>query len=155
VSETRIGRNTILWKCKGYDLPRDLPLIISALLWLLYYELLIHLKPLPVILAKIREIPPEASLLLSEEETGIILDKLWRACGFWMSRVLNNTRPCLRRSLVLYRWCRKLGLESKVVIGVDKNGDVLKGHAWLIVKGRIYREDPVALAKDYTILLEG
>jgi len=142
-------------KYKGYELPRDLPLIISALLWLIYYELLIHLKPLPVILTKIRNINADAPPALSKEQTEIILDKLWRACGFWMSRVLKNPRPCLRRSLVLYRWCRKHGVESKVVVGVDKDGAALKGHAWLWVQGRIYREDPDALAKDYTVMLEG
>lgn len=144
-----------MWKYKGYEIPQDLPLITTALVKLLYYEMMIRFQPLPVILAKIREVNVDNSPALSTERTEIILDKLWRACGFWMSRTLKNPRPCLRRSLVLYSWCRKYGVESKVVIGVDKDGDALKGHAWLMVKGRIYREDPDALARDYTVMLEG
>ena len=144
-----------MWKYKGYDLPRDFPLISSALLWLIYYELLIHLKPLPVILTKIREMKADAPPALSTEQTAIILDKLWRACGFWMARVLRNPRPCLRRSLVLYSWCRKHGVESKVVIAVDKENDMLKGHAWLCLQGEVFREDATDLAKNYTVMLEG
>lgn len=144
-----------MWKYKNYELPRDLPLILSALLWLIYYEIMIQSRPLPVIFAKIRETNVDASPALSTEQTDIILDKLWRACGFWMARVLKNPRPCLRRSLVLYRWCKKHGVESKVVVGVDKDGDVLKGHAWLYVHGQVYREDPALLARDYTVMLEG
>lgn len=144
-----------MWKYKGYEIPSDLPLIIAALVNLLYYEMMLRFRPLPVILAKIREPNDDTSPVLSTKQTEIILDKIWRACGFWMSRVLKNPRPCLRRSLVLYSWCRKHGVESKVVIGVDKDGDVLKGHAWLWVQGRIYREDPDALARDYTVMLEG
>ena len=89
------------------------------------------------------------------EEVMIKMDKLWRACSFWMSRVLRSPRPCLRRSLVLYRWCRLQGVESKVVVGVGKDGDMLKGHAWLFVNGRVYREDPISLAKEYVVMLEG
>jgi len=144
-----------LWKYKGYDLPQDVPLIIGALCELFYYEIMIHSRPLPKILAGIREMGNEVSFSSLPAEVMVQLDKLWRACGFWMSRLLKNPRPCLRRSLVLYHWCRKNGVDSKVVVGVDKNGDKLKGHAWLCVYGHVYREDADALAKEYTIMLEG
>ncbi len=142
-----------MWKYKGYELPQDLPLIIGALLRLLYFELILHRRPLPDILAEISGMP--SVLSAPAAEVAVTLDKLWRACGFWMARVLKNPRPCLRRSLVLYRWCKKHGVESKVVVGVDKDGDILKGHAWLYVHGQVYREDPELLARDYTIMLEG
>lgn len=137
---------------KGYRLPQDLPLIFWALWRLVYYEIIIHRRPLPDILLEIRKIkasspPPEAAM--------IRLDKLWRACGFWMARLFRSPRPCLRRALVLYHWCRKHGIESRVFVGVGKDGDALKGHAWLSVAGRIYREDPLLLAKDYVVMLEG
>lgn len=144
-----------MWKYKGYDLPQDVPLIIGALLQLIYYEIMIHSRPLPNILAEIRALGDGGSSSILSAEVIVKLDKLWRACGFWMSRLLKNPRPCLRRSLVLYHWCRKNGLDSKVVVGVDKNGDELKGHAWLCVYGHVYREDADSLAKEYTIMLEG
>jgi len=154
-SEIQIGRDTRLWKHKKYELPQDAPLITGALFRLLYYEMMIHLKPLPVILTGIREIGHEGSSPLSREEVMLKLDKLWRACGFGMARLLRNPRPCLRRSLVLYRWCRKNGVDSRLFVGVGKDKDVLKGHAWISVYGQVYREDPVSLAREYTVMLEG
>jgi len=142
-------------KHKGYKLPQDAPLIIGALSHLIYYEMMIHLKPLPVILTEIRETSHAESSPLLQEEAMIKLDKLWRACGFGMARLLRNPRPCLRRSLVLYRWCRKHGVESRLFVGVGKDNDVLKGHAWISVNGQVYREDPELLAKEYTVMLEG
>ena len=144
-----------MWKYKGYDLPQDVPLIIGALWRLIYYEIMIRRKPLPKVLSKIRESGNGKTSQILPAKVMVKLDKLWRACGFWMRRLLKNPRPCLRRSLVLYHWCRKNGVDSKVVVGVDKNGDELKGHAWLCVYGHIYREDADSLAKEYTIMLEG
>lgn len=155
VSEKQIGRDTALWRYKGYEVPQDVPLLIGALVQLLYYEMMIHLRPLPKILAGIREMDNEESLPPLPEEVLIKLDKLWRACGFWMTRFLRSQGPCLRRSLVLYRWCRKHGVNSKLVVGVGKDGDMLKGHAWLHVYGHVYREDPVLLSREYVVMLEG
>ena len=144
-----------MWKYKGYDLPQDVPMIMGVLLRLIYYEIIIHWRPLPNILAGIREMGNEGSCSPAPAEVMVKLDKLWRACGFWMTRLLRNPRPCLRRSLVLYNWCRMNGVESKLVVGVGKDGDVLKGHAWLQVYGNVYREDPVMLATEYVVMLEG
>jgi len=144
-----------LWKYKGYDLPQDVPLIVGALLRLIYYERLLHRKPLPGILAQIRNLDDGKPSSISPVEASAKLDKLWRACDFWMVRFLHHPGPCLRRGLVMYRWCRKNRIDSKLVIGVDKNGNVLKGHAWLYVDGRVYREDLASLAKEYTVMLEG
>ena len=144
-----------MWKHKGYELPQDVPLIIGALCGLLYYEMMIHWRPLPKILAEIRGMGDEGSFSILSAEVTVKMDKLWRACSFWMLRLLRNPRPCLRRGLVLYHWCRKNSLDSKLVVGVGKDGNVLKGHAWLYVYGHVYREDPVLLAREYTVMLEG
>jgi hypothetical protein len=152
---TYIVRVTALWKYKGYALPQDVPLIIGALCGLLYYEMMIHWRPLPKILAEIRGMGDGGSSSILSAEVMVKLDKLWRACGFWMIRLLRNPRPCLRRGLVLYHWCRKNSVASKLAVGVGKDGDVLKGHAWLYVQGHVYREDPVLLAREYTMMLEG
>ena len=143
-----------MWKYKGYELPQDVPLIIGALCGLLYYEMMIHARPLPNILAEISDMGDEKSSPVLTAEVTVKLDKLWRSCGFWM-RFLRNPRPCLRRGLVLYHWCRKNSVNSKLTVGVGKDGDILKGHAWLYVDGHVYREDPVLLAREYTVMLEG
>lgn len=144
-----------MWKYKGYDLPQDVPLIIGTLCGLLYYERMLHRRPLPKILAEIRDLGDGGTPRVSSAEAKVKLDKLWQACDFWMIRFLRSPRPCLRRGLVMYRWCRKNGLDSKLAVSVGKDGDVLKGHAWLYVNGQVYREDPVLLAREYTVMLEG
>lgn len=146
---------TALWKYKGYDLPPDVPLIIGALCGLLYYEMMLRRRPLPEILAEIRGLGDGGALSILPTEAEVKLDKLWRACTFWMVRFLRSPRPCLRRGLVMYRWCRKNGVDSKLVVGVGKDGDVLEGHAWLYVYGHVYREEPAILAQEYAVMLEG
>jgi hypothetical protein len=144
-----------MWMHKGYQLPQDVPLIIGVLLWLVYYETAIHWKPLPKILEEIRKLGNKNRRSSLTDEATAQMDKIWRACGFWMLRLSWDPGPCLRRSLVLYRWCRENGLECKLFVGVGKDGDLLKGHAWLSVCGKVYREDPVGLAKEYVVMLEG
>jgi hypothetical protein len=150
-----MNMKTTSWKYRGYDLPRDILLIIGGLCGLLYYERMLRLRPLPEILAGIRVMGDGGTSSISPAEAAVKLDKLWRACDFWMIRFLRKPGPCLRRGLVMYRWCRKNGLNSKLVVGVGKDGNVLKGHAWLYVDGRVYRDDPALLAREYTVMLEG
>ena len=136
-------------------MPQDVPLIIGALYGLLYYKMMIHWRPLPKILEGIRGLDDGCVSPILSAEVQIKLDKLWRACNFWMTSFLRNQRPCLHRGLVMYHWCQRNGLDCKLVVGVRKDGDVLKGHAWLYVQGHLYREDPMLLAREYTIMLEG
>jgi hypothetical protein len=149
------GKDNSLWTYKGYKLPQDVPLIVGVLFQLLYYEMMIHSKPLPEILAEIQAMGDGGTSPMLPADVMVKLDKLWRACGFWMFRFLKHQRPCLRRVLVLYHWCRENGVESKLAVGVGKDKDVLKGHAWLYVYGQVYREDPVMLEREYTVMLEG
>jgi hypothetical protein len=66
---------------------------------------------------------------------------------FWINR---NT--CLKRSLVLYYFLRRIGVNVRVCLGVRyynsiKTGDVfrkLEGHAWLLYKGKPYLENQIA-----------
>ncbi len=69
----------------------------------------------------------------------------------------NNT--CLRRSLVLYYFLRKSGINVHVCFGVRYN-DVqpasqtqkkLKGHAWLLHKGEIFLEKNIEETKTYKL----
>lgn len=53
---------------------------------------------------------------------------------------------CLHRSLVLHRWLLRDGLASHLRIGVRKEGNLLRAHAWVEVDGRAVHEHPGALA---------
>lgn len=127
--------------------------------WLLYYECLLRLRPLPVILAQIQAKKtslPEAGDVMTAPTCNqlITMDKIYRGATFWMTRIGRSSRPCLRRSLVLHHWCAKQGLSARVVIGAKKDGSDLRGHGWLVVAGRPYHEEP-GLLEQYTVFLEG
>lgn len=82
------------------------------------------------------------------------MDKIYRGVTFWMTRVVRSTRPCLRRSLVLYHWCALQGVNARVVVGVKKDGSDLKGHGWLSLGGQPYHEE-AELLEQYTVFIEG
>ena len=73
--------------------------------------------------------------------------------NFWRYR--ENT--CLKRSLVLYYYLRRLGIEVRICFGVKYNDDLsnmedgnkLIGHAWLIYNGAIFLEKDAAETMTY------
>ena len=66
---------------------------------------------------------------------------------------------CLKRSLVLYYFLRKSGINVHICFGVKYNDKLsdkeakekLEGHAWLLYQGDIFLERNVELTKTYTI----
>ena len=56
-------------------------------------------------------------------------------------------RPqCLQRSLVLHSWLRQCGLPSALRIGVCRDRDELKAHAWVELAGRVVNDRRAAVA---------
>lgn len=53
---------------------------------------------------------------------------------------------CLHRSLVLHRWLRQEGLPSELRIGVLKDGQDLKAHAWVELGDQVVNDAPRAIA---------
>ena len=70
-----------------------------------------------------------------------------------------DKNTCLRRSLVLYHFLRKLGINVFVCFGVRYNERLsdreakkkLEGHAWLLYHGDIFLERNAEVAKTYTM----
>lgn len=53
---------------------------------------------------------------------------------------------CLHRSLALHRWLLNEGLPSDLRIGVRKENNELKAHAWVELDGQILNDPPNAVA---------
>ncbi len=140
---------------RGFQLPRDFPLIMTASVQVLRYtlDLWVLKKPLPKILGKIESRAKGVKRLASENEIES-LHKIWRACGFVLCRCLCSHRPCLRRSLVLHAWARKRGIDTRFYLGVKKEDSLLKGHAWLSLSGKLFREKSEDI-QEYQVMLEG
>ena len=74
--------------------------------------------------------------------------------NFWMFK-----STCLRRSLVLYHFLRRAGINVQICFGVRYKGDLqkkevsmeLEGHAWLFYKGAIFLERNAAMTTEYTV----
>lgn len=80
------------------------------------------------------------------------LDKVRRGAGFLLRRFMGFPSPCLPRSLVLYHWCLKASLPARIMIGISKECGILKGHAWLTVKGKLFMEDPEQIS-GYNVMI--
>lgn len=146
-----------MWRYKGYQLPGDLLLLAWVGGLVLYYECLVRLRPLPQILHSINARMTRLCAVPAQPPTSEqlkIMDKIYRGATFWMTKVGRSSRPCLRRSLVLYHWCALRGLGARVVVGVKKDGSDLRGHGWLLLDGLPYHEE-LALLEQYTVFIEG
>ncbi len=148
-----------MWYWKGYDLPRDLALLARSFFLLVCYSIRLRYLPCRDILKGIAGLErPKRGKQRPVETTGETgretLDKTWRALNFYLHRIYRSKKPCLRRTLVLYHCCRRLGLEARAVVGVCKENDELLSHAWLLLEGVPFHENPGMLAR-YTPILEG
>lgn len=134
-------------------MPRDLPLLAGMPLQVTYFALLLKRHQFGEVVALVESNCSEAGRKQLETSKRLNateqaeLDKVYRAATFVLRRLLRSKRPCLRRSLVAYRWCRKRGLEADIVIGVQKTDDKLESHAWLVIDGQPFRENREELDK--------
>jgi hypothetical protein len=64
----------------------------------------------------------------------------WLYANFFLVDCLKVRNPCLLRSLTLFRFFGKRGLDSKIHFGVKKEADPIEGHSWLSSKGSHFLE---------------
>jgi hypothetical protein len=123
---------------------RDLLLIARLLVWALLVPMLKRLVPLPN-LARLMWVDRPSGTPNHERQKRII-----RAARLVLrARPLGQDENCLDRSLVLYRFLSMEMLDPRLVVGVRRGPDAVKGHAWVTVDGRPVVEPSVA---EYTPL---
>ncbi len=144
-----------MYSYKGFVFPRDLPLVSSVFLSLIYYSLLLKLLPVKIILSPgIQNSSTRGHKAGLSGSKKIALDKVYRVSTFCLKHIWHTERPCLKRALVLRRWCLRNGMDCEIVIGVNKSKDMLKSHAWLEMDSVPFREDPGILST-YTPIMGG
>lgn len=63
---------------------------------------------------------------------------------------LTSENTCLKRTLVLYHFLRKMGMDVQVCFGVKYEArKKLEGHAWLLYHGDIFLERNTEVTKTY------
>lgn len=135
---------------RSYRFLADAQLLVWGTYWLARYAWELRFHSPSTILAEIRTLPPSGN----GEAKLADLDKLWRWLRFIQTRIWRDHKPCLRRSLVLYRWCVLHGITAEVIIGVRRTPDGITGHAWLLLDGVPYQENENNL-EQFTCLIQG
>lgn len=102
---------------------------------------------------------------MTEIETGCgfsynLISRIVKFTDYILSRNLWIYRgTCLKRSLVLYHFLRKSGINVHLCFGVRHNGRLpdreaekkLEGHAWLLYRGEIFLERNAAMTRTYAV----
>jgi hypothetical protein len=133
---------------------------------LLFLQIFLLATVLPL-LVKILSIPGLMKIITPRNpKSGIIIDldgirgKIEKYTDYilgidcWIYKV-----SCLKRSLLLYSFLRKYGINVSVCFGVKykkelsggTNEKQVDGHAWLLYKGDIYLEKNIHVTKTYTM----
>ena len=136
---------------KGYRFPQDIGMLAGIFFLLIWYTLLLRITSIQNILNRITRSGNKQYRSLTDPE--IMLDKVWKGCNFFLGRIFQTKKPCLRRTLVMYRWCNRYGITANVVIGVYKKETVIYSHGWLLINGTPFKEDLKVLRK-FTPILE-
>ena len=157
--EQKLRTKVPSFQVKGFDLLRDLPLLAGMPLQVAYFTVLLRRHQFGDVVALIDRScagNSQEGINLSTkpgDREMAELDKVYRASTFFLKRICRSKRPCLRRALITYRWCKKQGTQAGIVIGVNKTGAELESHAWLVIDGKPYRENLEELNK-YTPILD-
>ena len=108
--------------------------------------------PVPQVLEKILVRRSETTFHNPTYAEQVQLGQLWRLSTLCLNYLFFSSKPCLCRCLFLLRWCCKRGIHANLVIGVAKDGAVLKGHSWIELEGTPFYEDST-LVKVYQPLI--
>jgi Transglutaminase-like superfamily len=111
---------------------------LRLVVWLAVLPLRLHRHTLPELLERLtpRHPPPQRSSPQEREMAVRIVARLCRLRCF-QGRLFPGL--CLRQSLTLYYVLARLGEPVIFHVGVLKNGETLRGHSWVTVRG-----EPVA-----------
>lgn len=129
-----------------------LRLFIWSLLTVLGAAALVRTLPLPTLLSHFGR----QSSRRSERKALVTpdirsLDRVRRYSHAIITSLLRSRRPCLLRSLVLYRYCWKQGVPIAIHFGVKSGSNGLDGHSWITLDGAPLFESSETL-KPYTVV---
>lgn len=143
-----------MWQYRGFVLPQDLKMLVRIIYLTFFFTFLLKRKAFWKILERFpRRFQEQNMEPVHDQQDYILLDKVWRGATFMLCHVLRTKKPCLRRTLILYHWFCNSSLGIKASVGICKEGNILKSHAWLIVNGVPFRENLKELDK-YSPILE-
>lgn len=123
---------------------RDVPLLVGIIYRTSKVQSLQNRVPIPRLLEAFETTPRETP----DGETRLAHVR-WLTDGI-LHRLFGGAY-CIKRTLILFHYARRFGLEPRVVFGVAREGDGLKGHAWLELHGHPYKENEGAV-EEYKVI---
>ena len=148
----------IVNKIKGnFHSFKDIWLFICIFFWATILPLIIKFLSLPRVMQMITPLGTNrynAKNKKSTKEKIIKYTEYILNLDFWIWRA-----TCLNRSLLLYRFLNKIGINVRICFGVKFNKHMiskdsnrnLDGHAWLLLNGEIFLERNIEMAKEYKV----
>ena len=143
-----------MWQYRGFQFPQDLWILIRVVYLTFFYTLLLNRKSFQQVLERLPQGCQKTNAEHAvDQQDYIMLDKIWRGTSFVLCHILRTDKPCLRRTLVLYHWFCSSNHNIKASVGVCKENNMLRSHAWLIINGVPFRENHAELEK-YSPIIE-
>jgi len=135
---------------------KDIWLFIRIFLLITLLPAMLRLFSLPMLM---KMLTPR-DLRVCKDQDSESRDKIVKFADYLLNRnfwIFRST--CLKRSLILYHFLRKLGINLHVCFGVKYNGKLpdrktqkkLEGHAWLFYNGNIFLERNAEVTKTYKL----
>lgn len=81
------------------------------------------------------------------------LKKFYKASSFFLIKIFRDSNPCITRTILLYDYCCQNNFKARIVTGILKEGNNLKGHCWLLIDEKPLYEKEKDLSK-FTIVSE-
>lgn len=131
----------------------EIELFIQIFLLVTILPLLVRFLSIPKLM---KVLTPGGVKIYESHKQEKMKDKIVKFTDYILSRNLWIYRTiCLKRSLVLYHFLRKIGITVHICFGVrlpnKESKDKLEGHAWLLYYGDIYLEKNVEMTRSYKI----
>ena len=116
------------------DRPQDTLLLVRMQLWLVGLLVAGIFRPLRALVRMLR--PRHSRRSRASDER---CEALARYARFvvWLNHLWARN-PCLYQCLLLYRFLRLEGRDAEAAFGLQREGDTLKGHTWILLDGRVF-----------------
>ncbi|OQY12092.1 MAG: hypothetical protein B6I30_05530 [Desulfobacteraceae bacterium 4572_187] len=110
--------------------PRNGIAVIELLILLVLISFRINRYPLPSLLRILDRKGEKNGHLGTEDRKRAQL--YWELLSFLLAQCMKVKRPCLFRSLVLFSYYRRKGIDIHVAYGIRKDCGHFDGHSWLV-----------------------